>query len=110
MGVDVVQYTVGAVSLARRRRKIQFFKWLYLKNLLTFLQTVFFILFSMGPSYIGNILSFLSQIVFKQYEFLKGYFFTVKFFAEKFSQIPKNLKNEFYLKILQQEGFCYRMM
>jgi hypothetical protein len=28
--------TVGAVSLARRRRKIPFFKWLYLKNLLTF--------------------------------------------------------------------------
>ncbi len=56
--------TVGAVSLARRRRKIPFFKWLYLKNLLTFLQTVFFILFSMGPSYINNIFSFLSQIVF----------------------------------------------
>ncbi len=33
--------TVGAVSLARRRRKIRFFKWLYLKNLLTFLQTFF---------------------------------------------------------------------
>jgi hypothetical protein len=29
----------------------------------------FFLLFSMGPSYIDNILSFLSQIVFKQYEF-----------------------------------------
>jgi hypothetical protein len=56
--------TVGAVSLVHRRRKIQFFKLLYLKNLLTFLQTVFFIMLSMGPSYIDNIFSFLGQMVF----------------------------------------------
>jgi hypothetical protein len=101
---------VGAVSLARRRQKLQFFKWLCLKNLLTFLQTFLF-LSSMGPTYIDNIFSLLSQIVFKQYEIKKEYFFTVKFFAEKLSQIQKNFKKmNFYLKILQQEGFCYRMI
>jgi hypothetical protein len=59
----------------------------------------------MGPTYIDKIFSFLSQIVFKQYEFQKGYFFTVKFFAEKSSQIKKNLNNEFLFENSSIERF-----
>jgi hypothetical protein len=55
---------------------------LYLRSLLTFLQTVFFVLPSMGPTYIGNNFSFLSQIVFSNMNLKKGTFLQSNFLQE----------------------------
>jgi hypothetical protein len=51
----------------------------------------------MDPTYIDNIFSFLSQIVFSNMNLKKGTFYS-QIFAKKRSQIQKKFKNEFLLE------------
>ncbi len=70
--------TVGSVWLARCRRKLWFFKRLYISNLSIFWHA-FFILSSMEPIYTDNIFSYICQLFFCNMNFKWGTFLTSNF-------------------------------